>query len=267
MNSLPLSIEGHLKEIGFSVTEILILRQMISGCAYTLRQIASKTGKSTGALDQGMKKLIQKQIIERTMINNSPKYVLENINAITRFLNKSTKHNMQQLQRRQQDLLSFLSAVELEQSKPSIFYFEDQQGIEKAYAHISEHLSGPMYAYMPIRHKEEENPFSSVLQKFTQKRIQLKQHLKVLTYDSLLARRYQEKDLFYNRSTQFIDKNYFHESVDRILTSDMLCCINHEAQQASILHYPELAKAEIASFSAMWNETEKILHQQSVHSC
>ena len=70
MISLPSHIEKYLSEADFSATEILILRQIITGKAFTLRELASKTGKSTGVLDQAMKKLLKKQIAEKNSLMN-----------------------------------------------------------------------------------------------------------------------------------------------------------------------------------------------------
>jgi len=61
MSHLPASIEAYLEEAGFSATEMLIVRQLLDHGATTLREIAVKTGKSTGVLDQAMRKLLSNQ--------------------------------------------------------------------------------------------------------------------------------------------------------------------------------------------------------------
>jgi DNA-binding MarR family transcriptional regulator len=59
--SLPAGIESYLKEAGFSATEMLIIRKLVEEDCLTLRELAGKTGKSTGVLDLAMKKLLQKK--------------------------------------------------------------------------------------------------------------------------------------------------------------------------------------------------------------
>ena len=48
---LPAGIESYLKEAGFSATEMLLLRKLVEEDSLTIRELASKTGKSTGVLD------------------------------------------------------------------------------------------------------------------------------------------------------------------------------------------------------------------------
>jgi hypothetical protein len=55
MNTLPSSIESYLEEAGFTVLEVLILKRLLEEEALTVREIASKTGKSSGAIDQAMR--------------------------------------------------------------------------------------------------------------------------------------------------------------------------------------------------------------------
>ena len=59
MTALPAHIEEYLLEAGFTSTEILVLRRLLVGESMTLREMASNTGKSTGVLDQAMKKLLR----------------------------------------------------------------------------------------------------------------------------------------------------------------------------------------------------------------
>ncbi len=51
MHVLPASVEATLQDLGFSNTELLIIRHLSDGTPQTLRELASVTGKSTGVLD------------------------------------------------------------------------------------------------------------------------------------------------------------------------------------------------------------------------
>jgi hypothetical protein len=53
MKEIPAAVEATMLDAGFSPTEILILRRLLEDDALTLREIAARSGKSTGVLDQG----------------------------------------------------------------------------------------------------------------------------------------------------------------------------------------------------------------------
>ena len=86
MVALPTSIEAALKDAGFTGTEILVLRKLMEEDSMTLRELASKTGKSTGVLDQAIKKLLRKGIIHRQDFNGVSKFVLLSITTISEWM-------------------------------------------------------------------------------------------------------------------------------------------------------------------------------------
>lgn len=100
--TLPASIESSLLEVGFTATELLILNRLLDEDAVTLRQLALKTGKSTGVLDQAMKKLMKKGIISREEINGMPKYTLGSLQSVVSWMDKDLKEKHEQLKRRNQ---------------------------------------------------------------------------------------------------------------------------------------------------------------------
>src|SRR3989338_1144880 len=108
MSHLPASIEAYLEEAGFSATEMLIVRQLLDHGATTLREIAVKTGKSTGMLDQAMRKLLQKKIVVKETINDVPKYVLNSLQSIVECVEREIKEKQKELERRHQNFESFM---------------------------------------------------------------------------------------------------------------------------------------------------------------
>ena len=88
MNSLPSSVEAYLKEADFSSTELLVLKRLLQEDALTLREIAAKTGKSTGVLDMAVKKLMSKSIVTKEGINETTKYSIKSLEPILAWLEK-----------------------------------------------------------------------------------------------------------------------------------------------------------------------------------
>src|SRR3989338_9460629 len=118
MTSLPASIEAALVESGFSATELMILKRLLEDDAMTLRQLALKTGKSTGVLDQAMKKLVKKGIVSKEDINGTPKYTIGSLQAITRWMEKDVKQKRDLLLRKFENFESFISSLEMEKGRP-----------------------------------------------------------------------------------------------------------------------------------------------------
>ncbi len=136
MVNLPISIENYLQEAGFTPTEMLILKRLLEGQAVTLRELAAKTGKSTGVLDQATKKLIDRKIVTKENINDSSKYAISSLEAINKWMKDDMEHRHAVLDRKKQDFEAFISTVKHESSRPDMEYFEGLSGIEQAFSKL-----------------------------------------------------------------------------------------------------------------------------------
>ena len=108
MNAIPAGVEAALLEAGFSVTEVAILRRLVVDAACTLRDIAGRTGKSTGVLDQAMKKLLLKDIVKKESINNVTKYSMTSLDAVLRWMEEDDRRKRDLMARRHQSFEKFL---------------------------------------------------------------------------------------------------------------------------------------------------------------
>ena len=125
-------------ETGFSGTEILVLRRLLEEDALTLRQIAAKTGKSTGVLDQGMKKLIGKNILQKQWVNDTYKYTLHSLDAVSRWMAKDMQSKREAMQRKFQNFTAFLSSLEVSKGRPDLQFYEGSDGLKQAYSKLLE---------------------------------------------------------------------------------------------------------------------------------
>jgi predicted transcriptional regulator len=81
-DEIPKSILVFLQELGFTNTEIVIIKHLLKNNEQTLRQLEKSTGKSTGVLSTSLKKLIAKKIVSKEEINNSPTYLINDTRQI-----------------------------------------------------------------------------------------------------------------------------------------------------------------------------------------
>ena len=255
MANFPISIEDHLKEAGFNVTEILILRNVLTGKQYTLRELASKTGKSTGHLDQSMKKLLKRGIITKVIINNRTKYTLDSISALSKYIQKYFTDHVSTVKRRSQDVSAFFSTLRIEHSRPSMEYFDGDSGIKAFYERLQKELEPheQLLSYMPVTPQIKEQ-FGQYIDQFTQFRRKQSIPLKVLTHNTLEARRYQSKDMLYNRETRFIEPDRCLLYIEHLLSNTAYCCIDYKNNAAQIIVYKEFVEEKRSIFMSLWNE-------------
>ena len=258
MNALPSSIEVSLVEAGFSGTEILILKRLLEERAMTLRQLAAKTGKSTGVLDQAMKKLTKKKIVTREMINGSPKFVLESMQAIVRWMHEDTVRKREVLLRKYQDFESFISTLDVSKDQPEMEYFNGLEGVQRAYEKLLE-LPGvtEILRYAPVLWKEEEDPLRDFRVQWFRERRSRGLFSRVIAYDTPLGHRFQSRDPFEYRRTVLVREGDTHIGFEKIVAGDVVACINLKETRACFLRYPELAAEERVRFEQLWRNAQK----------
>lgn len=255
MDQLPSSIEAYLEEAGFSGTEILILRRLMDGEPLTIRQLGAKTGKSTGVLDAAMKKLIKKNIIKKTLINDAPKYSLDSLDAVVEWMQDDMEQKRDLLLRRHQNFESFVTSLESGSKRPDIEYFEGESGIKQAYIKL---LNGPgeIFHYLPVTGKEEEDPLRDFRVQYFRERQHRKMFSRILAHDNSLGRRFQSRDAFEYRKTVLVPEAEYPFTFEKIITGDRIACFDHKAQTACVIRYPELADIEKTLFEAIWRHVQ-----------
>ena len=111
MTGLPASVEAHLTEAGFAPTEIMALRKLLEGEALTLRELAAKTGKSTGVLDQAVKKLMSRGIVTRETFNDTPKYLVKSLDAVLQGMREDMEGKRKMLTRKTREFESLSASL------------------------------------------------------------------------------------------------------------------------------------------------------------
>lgn len=252
MNDFPSSIENSLQDAGFSGTEILILKRLLEDKALTLRQLASKTGKSTGVLDQAMKKLLKKGIISKEVINDQSMYTVGSLDAICDWIEEDVHKKRESLLRKFQDFESFITSVRLDQIRPDVEQFEGLQGIKQAYSKLLRE-NEEIVAFAPVEHEESrEDPLQDFRVEFFRERKRRNIFSRVIVHDTPQGRRFQSRDAFEYRKTILIPKDKFPLSFEKVIAGNAILSVNHQEKRACLIRYPDLAKIEKALFEAMW---------------
>ena len=249
-SSLPAGIETYLKEAGFSATEMLLLRNLLEE-AYTLRELSAKTGKSTGVLDQAMKKLLGKGIVEKKVVNEHPRYFIRSLSAITDWVNRDVKERKEMLERRHKSFEQFIASLQMDRKNPDMEYFHGWEGIEQAYDKLLE--SGKELLTMtPVLWRAEDDPLRDFRVEYFRRRQWRKIFQRVIAPDSALAARFQSRDPFEYRRTLLVPEQELPISFEKTIVGDTIACIDFRDQTACFIRFPELAKVESASFEITW---------------
>lgn len=244
MTGLPASIESYLVESGFSATELLILRHALGGEALTLRELATKTGKSTGVLDQASKKLLSRQILSKEKVNGVPKYTVDSVQAISRWVQRDSKIKKEVITRKEQDFQKFIDSLKIDSSRPRMEYFEGRDGVLKAYMRLLDTNEREMLQFMPMVMKEEEDPLKEFRIEYFRERKRRKIFLRSIGHNSPLGRRFQSRDHFEFRETILVPEQSCPITFEKIIIGDTIACFNHAEERACFIHYAELAQAE-----------------------
>jgi len=248
---LPSGIEASLKEAGFSPTEILVFKKLVEEGSLTLRELAGKTGKSTGILDTSMKKLLNKGIVKREVINEQPRYVLHSLEAVARKVQEDILRRQETLTRRHRDFESFIGSIGVDKHRPDMEHFQGEEGIKQAYNQLLE--SGEEFLTLtPVLWRAEDDPLRAFRVEYFRKRQYRKIFQRVLAPDTPLARRFQSRDPFEYRKTLLVPESEHPVTFEKTIVDGTIACIDFTAKTACFLRYPDLAKAERAAFESLW---------------
>jgi len=261
MTDLPASIEAYLSDAGFSATEILTLKKLLEGGALTLRELAAKTGKSTGVLDAAVKKLLARRLICRETVNDTPKMLLKSLEPIVAWVKRDTEEKLETMKSRARNFETFIASLKVESTRPEISYFEGEEGIKKAYMKLLDLQVKEFLCYRPVTTKEEEDPLCAFRVQYFRERYKRGIFARALAPRTALGRRFQSRDAFEYRETQFLKEEEFPITFEKIIAGDTVACFNHAEQRACFLRYPELAQTEQSMFELLWRRAKEPLSQ------
>ncbi|HVW66630.1 MAG TPA: hypothetical protein VHA78_02770 [Candidatus Peribacteraceae bacterium] len=268
MDQLPSSIEAYLEEAGFSGTEILILKKLLEEDALTIRELAAKTGKSTGSLDQAMKKLLKKEIVTREIINDTPKYLLHSLSAVSDWMKRDMEQKQRMIVRKYENFEAFLASLKKNKQRPEMEYFEGLDGLKRAYMRLLD-CGKVMLSYGPQPWSEDEDPLHDFKAEFARERKKRGVLSRVITHDTPVGRKMQSRDPFEHQETLLVDRMKHPFTFERIIIGDTVACFQLEEQRACFIYYPELAEEERVFFERLWHEkmTERhMAHNQQHHN-
>jgi len=249
---LPAAIELYLKEANFSTTEMMILKKLLEQDALTLRELASKSGKSTGVLDIAMKKLLRKGIAKRTVINGTMRYCIDSLDSIAAWVKHDMEERQQDMRRKHQSFEYFIASLKVDKKRPDMEHFTGLEGLKQAYTKLLE--SGyELLTVTPILYRAEDDPLRDFKVEFFKKRQGRKIFQRIIAPDAPLTRRFQSRDMFEYRRTVTLPSSDFSIGFERTIVGDTVACFNFQDETACLLKYPELAGAERSVFENLWS--------------
>lgn len=257
MTGLPASIEAYLTDAGFSGTELLVLKKLLEGEAMTLRELGTKTGKSTGVLDQAVHKLLGRRIIARETVNDTPKVMIKSLDAIQRWMERDSQEKLRVMRSRAKDFESFIASLKQESKRPDIEYFEGAEGIEKAYLKLLTLGVKEFLHYRPVTVRDEDDPLRAFRVQYFRERHRLGIFTRTLAPNTPLGRRFKSRDPFEYRSTQLLEEGACPITFEKVIAGDTIACFNHGEQRACFLRYPELARTEREMFELLWRRAQE----------
>lgn len=266
MTGLPSSIETYLTDAGFTATELIVLHKLLEGEALTLRELAARTGKSTGVLDQAVKKLLGRGIVARETVNAAPKLLIKSLGSILDWVRKDTEVKFQAMKSRAQNFESFIASLERESIRPEMEYFEGREGIVKAYEKLLTLGAKELLFYLPVTTKEEEDPLCAFRVQYFRERRRAGVFSRILVPESPLGRRYRSRDPFEYRKSELLPESVFPITFEKVIAGDTVACFTHVSpagtddlagERACFLHFPELARSEREMFELLWRRAQE----------
>ncbi|TSC57894.1 MAG: hypothetical protein Greene041619_899 [Candidatus Peregrinibacteria bacterium Greene0416_19] len=251
--TLPSSIESALVGAGFSATEIVILKRLLEEDALTLREIAARTGKSTGVLDQAMKKLLRKGIVSKEDINDTTKFAIHSLQSIVKWMENHTRSQREELLRRHQNFETFIASLEKGKHRPDMEFFDGKEGMQQAYTKLLDR-GKELLIYDPVFCSIEDHPLRDFFVQYFRDRRRRGIFSRIIAHATPLGRRFQSRDPFEYRKSLLIPEQDLPITFEKIIAGDTVACFNHAEQRACFIHYPELAATERGMFEAIWRK-------------
>jgi predicted transcriptional regulator len=252
MQTLPSSIESYLTDTGLSSTEILVVRHLLNGDHCTLRELAARTGKSTGVLDQATKKLLERGILHRMRVNDRIKYAIANLHCITQWVSRYHEEQKDYWNRRMHDVGSFLSAVETDLRRPYLEFYEGKDGFGRALHLLLQTNDDHVYQYTPLTHTETDDPLALVRLAWNRERRRCGKGLRVLAPDSVAGKRFRARDQFESRQTMLLPSHSFRSATEQFVAGDTVVCFDPETIQCSLIRFVEHAKTQRHLFHSIF---------------
>ena len=258
METLPSSIEAYLLEAGFSATELLVLKRLLEDDALTLRQIASKTGKSTGVLDQALKKLLRRNIVTKESINDTTKYAIVSLQSIAKWVEEDTQQKREMLLRRRQNFDAFIHSLERNQKRPDMQFYDGDEGVISAYRKLLDFGKETLH-FFPVVCSAEDDPLRDFRVEYFRERRRRGIFSRFIIHNTPLGRRFVSRDPFEYRKTLLIPEDQHPISFEKVIAGDVIACFNHGEKRVCFLRYPELAESERRLFERVWKQQENVL--------
>ncbi len=252
MLSLPISIEQQLYELGFSTTELLIIRRLMEDANHTIRTLAKKTGKSTGVLSQAMKKLMDRGLVQHDMQNATQAYTLASATNICRYIAEIHTMKKDELERKEENFRRFIEQLTEKKPQEELLHF-NARTIERA-LQIMLKDTQEICIYTPHLLCPESSSLRKIFDAFHRERMRRNIFLRVIAPLTQENIKEAMKDGLSSRKSLLLDAERYPISFERILTPNSLLCIDLKQGDARLIQFPSLAAHEYQYFVKLWTK-------------
>ena len=250
MFSLPLSIEQQLRDLGFSATELLILKRLMEDATNTIRTLAKKTGKSTGVLSQAMKKLTGKGLIYQTRHHALQSYKLCSTQTLCQYVTEIHAMKKDELERKEENFRRCMEQLSKKMAREELLHF-NATTIERALETMLKNTR-ELCIYTPNILCPASSVLAKVFEKFHMERMRRNIFLRVIAPLTQENMKEAMKDDLHLRSSLLLDPERYPISFQRILTPMSLLCIDLEQAEGRLIEFPSLATHECQYFVKLW---------------
>jgi hypothetical protein len=200
-----------------------------------------------------MKKLMGKNIVSKEWINDTYKYALASLRTVADWMERDVRQKRETLQRRFQDFSSFIGTLKFDAKRPTIRYFEGEEGVRQAYGAMLER-GEEILRYLPAPLIDEEDALYPFLASCVRERRRRKIFSRVIAYDTPDGRKFQSRDQLDFRKTRLAPADEYQFPFEKAIVGELIVCFNHAERKACAILYPELAQSERTLFEKIWKQ-------------
>jgi predicted transcriptional regulator len=259
-DEIPKSILVFLQELGFTNTEIVIIKHLLKNNEQTLRQLEKSTGKSTGVLSTSLKKLIAKKIVSKEEINNSPTYLINDTRQIVLWADRTTSQDIKKTKQKIDDLENFTSTFALKSVRPKVRYYSGIEGIRLSYNEILANNPDEICGYFAVRDKESLDAVKQITQKFIKERIEKNIHARNIAIKGKHAVSLKLRDKEQLRETRIVPSELFPTVNSEIILYKSFIhtiSIGENGALAVIIDDEQMARLHQTAFELAWVTADK----------
>jgi sugar-specific transcriptional regulator TrmB len=151
-NFLPLGIRHMLEQTDWNPHEIIVYSTLLEKGAMDLSRIALETNIGTSSVQYALKKLHERQMVTKFMMNSKPRWKAKELDALRRWF----KGRTQQFRMNEEAVQHFIDQYDFhpDGSTPSVEFHEGMKAVKRSLEEIGNRCSSNKILAVALLHKE-----------------------------------------------------------------------------------------------------------------